>query len=104
MNIYVGNLSYEVSEGDLQQAFEVFGRVESVDVIKDNFSGKSKGFGFVVMPEKKDADTAINGLNEKMWKGRTLKVNEARTDGPKDRKTRSAKSQTKAARNHCGHF
>jgi RNA recognition motif-containing protein len=70
MNIYVGNLSYEVTEDDLQQAFEAFGQVESVRIIKDKYSGQSKGFGFVEMPAK--------GLNGKELKGRTLNVNEAR--------------------------
>ncbi len=78
MNIYVGNLSYEVTEEDLQQAFEAFGQVESVNIIKDKFSGRSKGFGFVEMPDKANAQSAINELNGKELKGRTLNVNEAR--------------------------
>ena len=78
MNIYVGNLSYEVSEEDLQKAFEGFGRIESVTIIKDNYSGRSKGFGFVEMPDNADAQAAIDGLNEKELKGRALKVNTAR--------------------------
>ena len=78
MNIYVGNLSYEVTEEDLQQAFEAFGQVESVRIIKDKYSGQSKGFGFVEMPAKAEAQSAINDLNGKELKGRTLNVNEAR--------------------------
>ena len=78
MNIYVGNLSYEATEEDLQQAFEGFGQVESVNVIKDKYSGRSKGFGFVEMPAKDQAQSAINELNDTELKGRTLKVNEAR--------------------------
>ena len=78
MNIYVGNLSYEVTEQELQQAFEAFGQVESVNIIKDNYSGRSKGFGFVEMPDKANAQSAINELNGKELKGRTLNVNEAR--------------------------
>ena len=78
MNIYVGNLSYEVSEEDLKQAFEGFGQVVSVNIIKDRYSGESRGFGFVEMPDKAEADSAINGLNGKELKGRDLKVNEAR--------------------------
>ena len=78
MNIYIGNLSYEVTEEDLQQAFEAFGQVESVNIIKDKFSGRSKGFGFVEMPDKANAQSAINELNGKEFKGRTLNVNEAR--------------------------
>ncbi len=78
MNIYVGNLSYEVSEEDLRAAFEAFGQVDTVNVIKDRFSGMSKGFGFVEMPNKAEAEAAIAGLNEKDLKGRKLNVNEAR--------------------------
>ena len=78
MNIYVGNLSYEVTEEDLEKAFEAFGQIESIKIIKDNYSGRSKGFGFVEMPNNADAQSAISGLNEKELKGRTLKVNTAR--------------------------
>ncbi len=78
MNIYVGNLSYEVTEEDLRSAFEQFGAVESVNIIKDKFSGQSKGFGFVEMPSANEGQSAIDGLNGKEKKGRTLKVNEAR--------------------------
>ena len=78
MNIYVGNLSYEVTEEDLQNAFEGFGQIESVKIIKDNYSGRSKGFGFVEMPNNADAQSAINALNDKELKGRTIKVNTAR--------------------------
>jgi RNA recognition motif-containing protein len=78
MNIYVGNLSYEVTEEDLKEAFEAFGQVESVSIIKDKYSGQSKGFGFVEMPAKAEAQSAINDLNGKELKGRTLNVNEAR--------------------------
>ncbi len=78
MKIYVGNLSYEVTEGDLQQAFEAFGHVDSASLIKDRDSGASKGFGFVEMPNDTEAKAAIEGLNGKDLKGRTLTVNEAR--------------------------
>jgi len=78
MNIYVGNLSYETTEEDLRLAFGEFGAVESVNIIKDKFSGQSKGFGFVEMPSKAEGQSAIDGLNGKETKGRTLKVNEAR--------------------------
>ena len=78
MNIYVGNLSYEVTEEDLQKAFEDFGQTESVKIIKDNYSGRSKGFGFVEMSNNADAQSAIDSLNDKELKGRTLKVNKAR--------------------------
>ncbi len=78
MNIYVGNLSSEATEEDLQQAFEAFGQVESVKIIKERFSGESRGFGFVEMPAKGEAESAIEGLNGKELKGQTLNVNEAR--------------------------
>lgn len=78
MNIYVGNLSLEATDEDLKQAFQAFGKVTSATVIKDRFTGKPRGFGFVDMPVKVEAQAAINGLNKKELKGRTLSVNEAR--------------------------
>ncbi len=78
MNIYVGNLSYEVAEEDLRTAFESFGKVESSNIIQDKYSGKSKGFGFIEMPSAEEAKAAIEGLNGKELKGRNLNVNEAR--------------------------
>jgi len=78
MKIYVGNLSYEVTEEDLGMALEQFGKVESVTIIKDKDSGQSKGFGFVEMPSKAEGQSAIEGLNGKELKGRALNVNEAR--------------------------
>ena len=78
MNIYVGNLAYQVNDDDLRQAFEAFGEVASATVIKDKFSGESRGFGFVEMPVKAEGDAAITGLNGQDLKGRALNVNEAR--------------------------
>jgi len=78
MNIYVGNLSYSVTEEDLSQAFGNFGQVASVSIIKDQHSGQSKGFGFVEMPVVEEAKAAISGMNGKELKGRKLNVNEAR--------------------------
>jgi len=78
MKIYVGNLSYEVTEEDLRMAIEPFGQIESVAIIKDKQSGQSKGFGFVEMASKSEGQSAIEGLNGKELKGRTLNVNEAR--------------------------
>jgi len=78
MNIYVGNLSRDVTEEDLGQAFEAFGKVSGVTIVKDKFSGASRGFGFVEMPAKGEAQAAIATLNGKELKGRTLNVNEAR--------------------------
>ena len=78
MKIYVGNLSYEVTEEDLRLALEKFGQVESATIIKDRRSGQSKGFGFVEMVSKTEGQSAIDGLDGQELKGRTLKVNEAR--------------------------
>jgi len=78
MNLYVGNLSYRLTEDELRQAFEEFGQVSSCTIIKDRVTGESKGFGFLEMPEKSEAEAAINGLNGKDLKGRKLNVNEAR--------------------------
>lgn len=78
MNLYVGNLSREVTEGDLRAAFEAFGQVTSAAVIKDKFSGESRGFGFVEMASKEEAEKAIAALNGTDLKGRAISVNEAR--------------------------
>jgi RNA recognition motif-containing protein len=78
MNIYVGNLSYEVTDDDLRQAFEQYGVVTTATVVKDKFSGQSRGFGFVEMADKAEAEKAIAAINGKALKGRTLNVNEAR--------------------------
>ena len=78
MNIYVGNLSYKVEESDLKQAFEEYGKVESVKIITDKYSGKSKGFAFVDMNNDKEAKEAIKELNGRELDNREIKVNEAR--------------------------
>jgi RNA recognition motif-containing protein len=78
MNIYVGNLSAKTTEQELHEAFEKFGEVDSAKIIKDNFTGKSRGFGFVVMPNQEQAQAAIEGLNGKEFEGSTLTVNEAK--------------------------
>jgi len=78
MNIYVGNLSRDLVDEDLQHAFEAFGQVSSVRLIRDKYSGESRGFGFVEMPVEAEARAAIDGLNGKELKGRPLTVNEAR--------------------------
>jgi RNA recognition motif-containing protein len=85
MNIYVGNLSNTVSENDLRDAFQAFGEVSKAAVIKDKFSGESRGFGFVEMPKKEEGDKAISMMNGRDLKGRSAKVNEAkpRTDSPR---------------------
>ena len=78
MNIYVGNLSFDASEENLRQAFEPFGQVSSITIIKDKYSGQSRGFGFVEMPDRAQAQAAIENLNGKELLGRQLSVNEAR--------------------------
>jgi RNA recognition motif-containing protein len=78
MNIYVGNLSRQTTEDDLRQAFEAFGEVESVNIIKDRVSGESKGFGFVEMPAKAEAEKAIEEMNDKDFMERTIKAEEGR--------------------------
>ena len=85
MNIFVGNLSRNVTDAELREAFVAFGEIASAQVIKEKFTGESRGFGFVEMPNKEEADKAISGLNGKDLKGRPLTVNEARprTDRPR---------------------
>ena len=78
MNIYVGNLSYDATEDDVRGAFAAFGQISSVAVIKDRMTGRSKGFGFVEMPDSAQAQAAIAGLNGKDLKGRAMNINEAR--------------------------
>ena len=84
MNIYVGNLSYGVTEDESRHAFQAFGEISSGSLITDKFSGQSKGFGFVEMPNNSEADAAIKALNETPHKGRNMRVNQAkpRTDRP----------------------
>jgi len=77
MNLYVGNLSNEVTDEDLQKAFSEYGVVSSAKVIKDKFSSLSRGFGFVEMPNNSEADAAIKALNGEKLKGNTLKISEA---------------------------
>lgn len=78
MKIYVGNLSYQVSEDQLRDAFAAHGQVDSATIIKDKFSGQSKGFGFVEMSSKEEAEAAIAALNGTDLQGRRMNVNEAR--------------------------
>ena len=86
MNMYVGNLSFDISDEELRAAFEAFGQVVSATVIKDKSSGESRGFGFVEMSSKDEAQAAIDGLNGKELKGRTLNIGEARprSEGRRD--------------------
>ena len=78
MNIYVGNLAFTVTEEDLKKTFEAYGQVTSVNIIKDQYSNQSKGFGFVEMPDSSEAQSAISALNGKELNGRTLTVNQAK--------------------------
>ncbi|MBS3808670.1 MAG: RNA-binding protein [Desulfobacterales bacterium] len=86
MNIYVGNLSYNVSEDGLKDIFTEFGEVESAKIIADRYTGRSKGFGFVEMPSNSEADQAIKALNGKAVDGRSMKVNPADPGGKKGRR------------------
>lgn len=87
MKIYLGNLSYQVTEEDLRAALEQFGKIESITLIKDKQTGQSKGFGFAEMSSKAEGQAVIEGLNGKELKGRALNVNEARprTEGQGNR-------------------
>lgn len=78
MNMYVGNLSKEVTEDDLREAFEAFGKITSVKIVKDKFSDESRGFGFVEMPAIKEAKSAMENLNGTELKEKNITVNEAR--------------------------
>jgi len=78
MNLYVGNLPYRITEDQLREAFEEFGRVSSCTIIKDKVTGQSKGFGFLEMPESREAEAAITHLNGRDLMGRKINVNEAR--------------------------
>jgi RNA recognition motif-containing protein len=78
MNIYVGNLSYQMSEDELREAFGAFGEVSSVKILMDRETGRSRGFGFVEMPNSSEAEQAIAQLNGKDMGGRALRINEAR--------------------------
>lgn len=77
-NIYVGNLAYGVSDDELREAFAAYGEVARAKVIMDRDTGRSKGFGFVEMPNDSEAQAAIDGLNEQPINGRNVRVNEAR--------------------------
>lgn len=78
MNIYIGNLPYSISEEELRDLFAAHGEVSSASIIMDRESGRSKGFGFVEMPDKASGDAAIEAINETDVQGRSVRVNEAR--------------------------
>ncbi|WP_073173318.1 RNA recognition motif domain-containing protein [Tangfeifania diversioriginum] len=78
MNIYVGNLDFKVEEQDLQEVFEEYGTVTEAKIISDKFTGRSRGFGFVTMENKEEANKAITDLNGAVYEDRDMVVNEAR--------------------------
>jgi len=78
MNIYVGNLSFDASEEDIQKLFSGFGQVSSVTIVRDKYSGQPRGFGFIEMPDRSEAQAAIENLNGKELLGRAMNVSEAR--------------------------
>jgi cold-inducible RNA-binding protein len=78
MNLYVGNLPYRITDDQLREAFEEFGRVSSCTIIRDKATGESKGFGFLEMPERSEAESAVTNLNGRELMGRRINVNEAR--------------------------
>lgn len=90
MKIYVGNLSYRMTSDDLEKAFAQYGQVDKADIIIDRDTGKSKGFGFIEMPDNSEAEAAIKGLHGTEIGGRTLTVNQAKpkTDAPRSRPPR----------------
>ena len=88
MNIYVGNLSHDVTEENLRQAFEAFGQVSSASIVKDKYSGRPRGFGFIEMPNQTEAQAAIQNLNGQELMGRKMNVSEARSHTDRGRSGR----------------
>ena len=88
MNIYIGNLSFDTTDDELQELFAGFGEVDSVNIIIDKYSGRSRGFGFVEMPEKADGERAVQELNGNEFMGRAIRVNEARPREERGREER----------------
>ncbi|MES9966696.1 MAG: RNA-binding protein [Sedimenticola sp.] len=88
MNIYVGNLSYRMTDDELRDAFAEFGSVDSAKIIMDRDTGRSKGFGFVEMPNQSEAEAAVKALNDAELGGRSLRVNEARPREDRPRRPR----------------
>ena len=85
MMIYVGSLSYSTTEDELEKLFSEFGGVKSVSLVKDNYSGQSKGFGFIDIPDNTDADKAIKALNGSIFQGSLIKVNQSQAKAKKSR-------------------
>jgi RNA recognition motif-containing protein len=89
MDIYVGNLPYAAMDDDLKQLFETYGSVKSARVVIDRMSGRSKGFGFVEMDQREEADKAIENLDGSDFMGRDIRVNEARPRAPRTERPRN---------------
>jgi len=87
MNIYVGNLPYSIKDDRLKELFSQYGEVEAAKVIMDRFDGRSKGYGFVEMPDNSEADQAIKQLNGKSIEGKSIKVNPANSRGKRSKKS-----------------
>lgn len=104
MNIYVGNLSHSTTEDELREAFEEFGDVDSVAIIKDKYTGQSRGFGFVEMPDNGEAESAIAELNGQSFGGRTLTVNEARAREERPRGGRGGGGRNPRGQNGGGDY
>jgi RNA recognition motif-containing protein len=102
MNIYVGNLSFDVSGDDLREIFEKFGEVTEARLIIDKFSGKSKGFGFIEMPSKQEAEKAIEEMNGEEFKERVLSVSEAKPKTDRRRRGRSGARGKRGGRKKRG--
>ena len=98
MDIYVGNFSFETTEEDLRAEFEIFGEVTKVKIIRDRFTNKSRGFGFVEMQSEGEALAAIDGLNGKEMGERTLKVNKARPRNTRQSKRSSSQRKSNGGR------
>jgi len=89
VNIFVGNLAFSTTDHDLRQLFEPYGEVDTINIITDRYTGQSRGFGFVEMPDRAAAQAAIQGLQGQALGGRTLNVNEAKPRAPRREPSRS---------------
>jgi len=98
MNIYVGNLSYKAREAELKTAFEQFGKVASVEIIVDRRTHRSRGYGFIEMPNDREAEAAIKALDGKEFLGRALRVDASQSQGPQHFKDKMSRSRTTGAR------
>jgi RNA recognition motif-containing protein len=102
MNIYVGNLSFDASEEDLQKLFSGFGQVSSATIVRDKYSGQPRGFGVIEMPERSEAQAAIENLNGKELLGRSINVSEARPRTDRGGRPGGGQGGRKGRRGHGG--